>query len=119
MQKYVNFEKLPNGNLRITLTEEGHETIREWMADCGSEDTQNQWFPDLIEYQLCNGWEWISPEECGALTDALIVTDAAERDEDGEIVRLGRVYTNINYYQIEGDIPRLLRLGELIWTSAE
>ena len=77
-------------------------------------------FLDLIEYQLCNGWELIAPELCGALTGVLTITDACERDEEiGKIVRLGRIYSNIDYYQVESDIARLLRLGCVVWGGIE
>lgn len=117
MTKLVEFEKIAGGSgLRITPTADGKVTTSEWFF--AQEDAEKV-FAELIEYQLCNGWHRIAPEEIGALTDATIITDDVERDEHGKMVRCGRVYSNINYYQIESDVERLLRNGELIWTGAE
>lgn len=119
---FVNFEKLPNGNLRITLTDSGREVVEEMRDNperYGEELAAERATFDLFEHHICNGWAWIPPEKCGAITDALIITDDVEYSDDGEITHLGRVYSNIDYYQIEGDIPRLLRKGELIWRGVE
>ena len=56
-----------------------------------------QTIEEALEYHLCNGWEIIAPEECGALTDGLILTDNATRNGDGQVVALGRVYWDSNY----------------------
>jgi len=45
-------------------------------------------------------WEELQPEEIGALTQALIITDCASRDDYGELVEVGNVYSDINTYQI-------------------
>lgn len=116
MRKLLNFKKLKNGNLKITFTREGRAEAREALAD-GKNDFEV--FADLIEYQICNGWEYIRPEEVGALTDATIISDDCERDDHGDLVKCGRVYSNIDYYQIEGDVERLLRNKELIWKGVE
>lgn len=52
---------------------------------------------EALEYHLCNGWEIITPEECGALTSGLIITDDATRDDNGQLTKLGRVYWDANY----------------------
>jgi len=111
--QFVQFEKV-NGYLHITLTDEGRAELAE-LADYPSASSLDL-FPDLIDHQLGNGWERILPEEVGALTDATILTDDCERDENGKLVTCGRVYSNIDYYQIESDVERLLRLGCLVWS---
>ena len=102
--RLATFKKLSSGNLEITLTREGRTEARD-----GAE------FNDLIESQIANGWEYVQPEEVGALTDATIITDDCVRDDDGNLVECGRVYSNINYYQVEDDVERLLRLKKLVW----
>lgn len=52
---------------------------------------------DALEYQMGNGWERVLPEEVGALTDALIITKEAERDDRGNLIKCGRVYADMNY----------------------
>lgn len=111
--KGVNFTKTKSGNLRIKLTREGRAEIRD------NPDRSDNAFFNLIEYQLGNGWETIAPEEIGALTDAIIISDECERDDHGDLIKCGRVYSNIDYYQVESDIDRLLRNGELIWKGVK
>ena len=69
---YTTIEKLPN-SIRISLTNEG----RVELTDLKKDDTlsPNDIFVRLIEYHLCNGWELVSPENIGALTSSLILSD--------------------------------------------
>ncbi len=113
MTQYVEFRKTENGNLEIRLTPEG----RAELAELPEEELQHD--HDIFEVQLCNGWERIAPEECGALTDALIITDDCERDEHGKLTRLGRVYSNIGYYQVESDAQRLMRHEVIFWPGVD
>ena len=102
--RLATFTKLNNGNLEMTLTREGRAEAREGAQ-----------FNDLIESQLANGWEYVQPEEVGALTDATIITDDCVRNDDGDLVECGRVFSNIGYYESEDDLERLLRLKKLVW----
>ncbi len=111
---FVEFEKTSDGNLKITLLPGKREELEEWEDKSTSRATY-----DLLEHQLCNGWDTIRPEEVGALTEAFIISDDTARDDQGKLVECGRVYSNIDYYQIESDVERLLRLGELIWRGVE
>lgn len=100
-RKLVDFTKGPNG-LTITLLPEGRDELQQKIDDAANDSEAERFeidpigadnvFLELIEYQLCNGWETIKPEECGALTDGLILTDDAERNDDGDLIALGRVY---------------------------
>ena len=103
-RKLVEFTKNDAGNLVITLLPEGRAELQEKIDDHDAVKNPHQHpldpdavFLDLIEYQLCNGWETIQPEECGALTDGLLVTDDAQRDDDGKLTALGRVYWDERY----------------------
>ena len=72
--KYTNFEILPEGNLKITLTKDGKTELVELKEKYGENDEAI--LTDLIEYQLGNGFHWVMPEDIGALTDSLIISDA-------------------------------------------
>jgi hypothetical protein len=100
----VSFTKTPAGHLRITLEPEGHTEIIESHQDIHSDD----FFLELIEFQLCNGWERILPEQCGALTSAIILSDNHGIN----------LYSNINSYQIESPVQVLLRDGYIIFEAA-
>ncbi len=62
----------------------------EALAECKS-------IEDALEDHLCNGWETIEPADIGALTDDLIISEEVERDEEGVIQKVGRVYWDWNY----------------------
>lgn len=108
----LTLTKLPSGDLRLALTadDEERDDIRQTVDQHGI-----RWaLIDLLEGHLSNGWEIIEPEEVGALTDALILTDEAERDDYGDLTALGRVYWNPNY-QIQDDVEELLTTGAAEW----
>jgi hypothetical protein len=105
MQRYVDF-KLGDGFLLVTLAEEGMQALD------GSEE-----FADVIEWQLCNGWEWLLPEEVGALTDAPTISDDTERDDTGELVSVGSVYAYMDY-QVFNPVTQLLKYGSISLVQA-
>lgn len=104
-----------DGDLAIVLTPEGQEEIGRAIAQGQNIDSE-QFMCDLFEHPLCNGWEWIRPEEIAALTDAPIVSDRTERDEDGTLVKIGRVYW-FPSYQIESPVQTLYDAGRVIFTG--
>lgn len=61
---------------------------------------------DVLEYQLCNGWDRIAPEEIGALTDGPIISQDSQRDDHGNLVKCGRIYWH-ERYQIENPVEVL------------
>lgn len=133
MVQYVDFEKLPDGNLKISLTEHPIWDLRE---DCGwdaetktSKKILDIW--EVLEFQMCNGWDMIAPERIGALTDAPIITDnLCEYSEDdpeyGEedtfghpkIKSLDEVWWYPNY-MISDPVGELLERGYVIFTSSK
>ncbi len=113
--RYTEFEVV-NGNLVITLTPEGRDSITDAQADGHNTDAE-QFMHDLFEWQTCNGWEWIAPEKIGALTDAPILTDSAERDDEGQLTSVGRVYWFPNY-QVESPVQSLYERGRVTFTGA-
>jgi hypothetical protein len=92
MDPLTTFKKTEDG-LLIQLTEEGREELlAEQVNDGEYGRPTNEIFTDLIEWHLGNGWKYLDPMEIGALTDSLILTDEAERNDHGELVKLGDVY---------------------------
>jgi hypothetical protein len=107
--KYVDFEKLPNGNLKLTLNDEGREELVDYLSNYPT-------IHDLMESQLCNGWDRVQPEEVGGLTGCdLIISDDVERDDDGDIVKVGGVYWHPNY-AIEDPVETLRDTGSFVLT---
>lgn len=97
--QYVTFEKQPNA-LVIRLLP-------------GVELDGTEEFADVIEYQLTTGWEWVYPEEIGALTDAPIISDTVQRDDHtNELVNVGDVYAFMDY-QVVNPVAHLRQVGAL------
>ena len=88
---YVDLRKTDEGDLEIALTRNGQEefeAIEAMRSACGINAAREI----LLEDHLGNGWEMVAPEEIGALTSSPILSDEVERDEEGEITDVGRVY---------------------------
>ena len=113
---YVDLKKLGNGRLKISLTDEGRQAFE------GFERIRDQFGIDaaireILEDHLCSGWEEILPEELGALTSAMLITDDVERDNDGRIMRIGRVYWNPQYAVMD-EIRELRERSFVLFDSA-
>lgn len=85
MIKYVDLEKGVAG-LTIRL-----------RPEFSAKDIEGMSIEEILEWHLCNGWTIVPPEECGALTSGLIITDDWDCDDNGNYTRLGRVYWDSNY----------------------
>lgn len=73
---------------------------------------------EALEHPLCNGWEWIAPEEVAALTSGEIITDDAERDDDGNLLAVGRVYWN-SYYAVHDTLADLRAGRTVTWVGVD
>jgi len=116
--EYVDFEILSNGNLRISLNANGKIELTE-MNNL-PEERLNDYdkLRELMEFQLCNGWAWVNSEDVSALTDAPILSDDANYNDDGIMEVNGEVWWYPDYQTI--DLAKeLLETGELIFTKAE
>jgi len=113
---YVTLAKL-NRHLRITLTPEGRTELQARL-DNGDNISTDSTLYDLLENCLCNGWEWIRPEEIGALTSAPILSDDCSRDDSGLLGQIGAVYW-FEKYQIQSPGEELLRVGHVDFDKAE
>jgi hypothetical protein len=107
---YVKFTFDKDGDLVITLNKGHKREIKDMLKTKNYEDV----FIELIEDYLCNGWEIVTPESIGALTDALILSNEVVRDDYGEIMDLDRVYS-YDMYAVRGYIDPLLEDGKMIW----
>ena len=113
---YTTFDINNSGNLEITLTKEGREFLTEqWKKE---NDDDIQIFTDLIEYQLCNGFHFVNPEDIGALTSSLLIADGII---DEETTPEQAQETNVwyyNYYAIHSYLHDLKEQGYVIWNHA-
>jgi len=102
---YLDLQKTSNGTLKISLTDDGRHALGrfERIRDQSGIDAAIR---ELLEDHLCRGWEEILPEEIGALTSAMLLSDDVQRDDDGRITRIGRIYFNPNY-QVMDEIREL------------
>src|SRR5687767_457297 len=108
--RYTDFAII-NDKLVIALTPQGREVIETAHAEGENTDSE-QFMHDLFEWHTCNGWEWIAPEEIGALTDAPILSDSVERDDQGRLMKVGDVYWFPNY-QVESAVQTLHDTGKV------
>jgi len=105
--KYTEFEKQANENLRITLLEEGRESVEEIAAQ---EITADSKLAQVIEWQLGNGWSFVRPEDIAALTEAPILTEEIEEDNQGNVLKVGTVYW-YPQYDVSDPVAKLLENG--------
>lgn len=90
------------------------------------EPSEHHWdyrFGEAFGYLLCNGWEWLAPEDIGALTDAPILSNCMSRDDDGTMTahsECGRecgIFWFPNY-MVEDPLETLRDKGEVFFTRA-
>lgn len=107
----VDLQKTPNGNLKITLRKGIRKLLR---------NQEIKTMEDLLEGTIANSaWEFVRPEEIGALTDCdLILSHEVVRDKHYELLEVGKVYWH-ERYQIEDPIQVLIETGELILICAD
>jgi hypothetical protein len=108
MIRYTELTKTEDGNLLITLTDEGREKIQDAESVL-----------ELLEWHLCNGWSHLFPENIGALTDCdLIISDDAEQNDDGDMTHVGRFYWH-EAYQVEDPLETLRNTGTFTLTGTD
>jgi hypothetical protein len=104
-----------NGNMVITADQESRDDLRDLHArqengDLSFPDIESRVFEELHLQE-------VRPEEIGALTSAPIVTDDVDRDDDGKLTRIGRVWWFPNY-QVECLTETLQQRGTVRLTFA-
>ena len=108
---FVNLEKTDGGDLQILLNRNGQrvfDEIERIRGRPGIDATMRILLADFFKRQWCE----VRPEEIGALTSALIISDEAHRDPDGTLLSVGHVYWN-ERYQVEDEIEELRKSGEI------
>lgn len=74
---------------------------------------------EMAEPWLGNGWTWVAPEDIGALTQAPILSQDVEYDDEhGDIVRVGRIYY-FDRYQTHSEVEELLAHGEVVFKGMD
>lgn len=109
----MNLEKTDNGDLWIVLNSNGRRVFEEieGIRDrLGIDATIRILLRDFLRRL----WDEIKPEEIGALTAALIISDASTRDRDGKLIEVGRVYWNPRYH-VDDEIAGLRVAGQVLF----
>lgn len=96
--EYLTLIGTENGNLILRPSKEGIEKAKELLEyreinKRGILDDE----ADMLAAHMGNNWDYIRPEEVGALTDATIIAQDVQRDDSGDLVDVGRVYAHMNY----------------------
>jgi hypothetical protein len=76
---------------------------------------------EVLEYYLCNGWDWLSDEnkrDLGIIHGAPFITESLEINDDDEIVNCGRVYWH-ELYAVEDPIEMLLSGQKVYFWGSE
>ena len=108
-------KNLPNGNLRIVLLEEGRESVEEIAAN---EITADSKLAETIVWQLGNGWSFVRPEDIASLTDAPILTEEIDTDNQGNVLWVGTVYW-FPQYDVSDPVTKLLENGYIDFVRGE
>jgi hypothetical protein len=112
---YTNLELNKAGNLIITLTRQGKKFAKELLEQDSDADCKLQ---DLLEEHLTNGWEWILPEEIGALTEAPIISnDVIYDNEECEVAGVNKCYAYVDY-MIYDPIEELIKHNSVVFMEA-
>lgn len=113
----VTYEITPKGHLRIKLDPERREDLREMIEDA-EKNHKGDILGDVIETMLANGFQWIRPEDIAALTDAPIISDEADYDDQGKLVNIGRVFWFPAYEGVD-PVRVLYEKGEVVFDVAK
>jgi hypothetical protein len=113
--KYTKFEKQANGNLRIVLLPEARIEVEEIASKEMDADSR---LAETIEWQLSNGWSLLRPEDIGALTEAPILSEEVDYDDQGNIDQVGTVYW-YPQYDVFDPVGQLLTNGFVEFVRGE
>ncbi|MFX0183350.1 MAG: hypothetical protein ACFE95_09750 [Candidatus Hodarchaeota archaeon] len=115
--RYVDFWKLPNGNLLTKATKEARASFGRFGKELKNKSIENALY-ELFEDPICNGWSWVPPEQIGALTTAPILTNDGFWTEDGEdFIVVGKIWWSPNYATVD-EVEEIFK-GGFEWTLAE
>ncbi|MBC8737021.1 hypothetical protein F6X40_09390 [Paraburkholderia sp. UCT31] len=112
----MKFDILENKNLRLILEPEDKEEVADLLEKCTHRD--HGFLADLLDYA---GWSQNSvlyptcAEQVGGLTEAPMITDELEMDDDGTVVSIGRLWY-FGDYAVISFAEELLEKGETTFT---
>ena len=113
---YVNFETDKDGDLVISLAKGITKKARKEFMENTSECDADTRFMELIDDFLCNGWDWVNSEDIGALTEAPLLTNDIEMDDNGNIIRVGVIY-KYEMYQIYDPVEEIFSEDKIVLTK--
>ncbi len=78
---------------------------------------------EAFEELSCNGWDFVDPEDIGALTDAPILSNCMGRDDDGTMTAHSECGMECGIfwfpnYMVEDPLETLRDKGEVFFTRA-
>ena len=117
----LSWEELPNGDLKIKVDAETQAEIRE-KVDAG--DTSDAHFSDVLgiggtSCMAGNGFDFVRPDEIGALTDAPLIAYDVQRDDNGDLqVNDATKIWWYPGYQVRSPLQDLAEKGETVFTVA-
>ncbi len=107
--EYVDLKVTPDG-LELIATDSLREDAERFrgLAEMAA-------LYEMLEDHTANSdWEFVRPEEVGALTSGALLADRVERDDNGEITAVGNVYWDSGYQQTS-TVEELLTTGKAVW----
>lgn len=114
----IRFNKIDDGNALELVLEVAEGFDREELAQQQQKDCMQAWYEET-EFECCNGWEQVSPEDIGALTgDPYMVSEEIERDDVGNVTKAGRVFFYPNY-ALHDPVQELLEGYKVVFESVE
>jgi hypothetical protein len=139
-QTDMTFEKLSQRrSLRLTLTESGREALAFYFRPGVTWEVariQDRFDPryeaelfdpniydplrvfgELIEYQVANGWSWLSPDDFALTSNPYLLSDDAAVEDEGTL-SVSFVYF-YNDYALRDPLAELCQRGEVIFAGTE
>ncbi len=115
--EYVDLIRQPDNSLVVALTDEGREVFPE-IEGIRHEHGIDGALHQLLADHFANGWHELRPEELGALTSALLISDDVVRDDEGHVTDCGCIYWNPSY-QVMDEIAELRQNGRVVFTGVD
>lgn len=112
--RYIDLSVDADGRLELIPTDELREDAEQFRGQ-----PEMSALHDMLEDHTANGdWEFVRPEEIGALTDGAILADWVDRDDDGKLTGVGKVYWDSNY-QVTSTVGELLAGRAVVWQGGQ
>lgn len=74
---------------------------------------------ELLEDHTVNSeWEFVQPEDVGALTSGALLADFVATDDYGKVTAVGNMYWD-SAYQVESTVEKLITTGKATWVRSQ